>query len=127
MQAPYRFAHHSLDCFHVAREALALGHALVGQWPRGYASLGDQLRRALLGAYLQLSEAASRTGADRTQRFRVARAEAAEAAAAIEAAVILGLSSPAQGEQLLGLLDRLVAMLTRLGGFGRGQLRAPRA
>jgi four helix bundle protein len=115
----YRFAHHSLDCFVVAREALTLGHALVAQWPRGYGVLGDQLRRALLGSYLQLSEAAARAGADRTSRFRCARAEANEAAAAVEAAVILGLSSAAQGEQLLGLLDRLCAMLTRLGGFGR--------
>ena len=114
----HRFAHHSLDCFHVAREALALGHTLVAQWPRGHATLADQLRRALLGAYLQLTEAAARTGADRAQRFRCSRAEANEAAAAIEAAVVLGLSPPAQGEQLLGLLSRLVAMLTRLGGFG---------
>jgi len=115
----HRFAHHSLDCFVVARQALALGHALVGQWPRGYAVLGDQLRRALLGSYLQLAEAAARTGADRTARFRSARAEANEAAAAVEAAVILGLSSAQQGNELLGLLHRLVCMLTRLGGFGR--------
>ena len=117
----HRFAHDYLDCFRVAREALVLGHALVGHWPRGNACLGDQLRRALLGCYLQLSEAAARAGADRTQRFRVARAEANEAAAAVEAAVILGLSSAAQGEQLLSLLARVVAMLTRLGGFGRSQ------
>jgi four helix bundle protein len=115
----HRFAHDSLDCFHVAKQALALGHSLVGQWPRGHAGLGDQLRRALLGCYLQLSEAAARSGADRAQRFRCARAEANEAAAAVEAAVILGLSSAQQGEQLLGLLARVVAMLTRLGGFGR--------
>ena len=114
----HRFAHHSLDCFHVAREALVLGHSLVGQWPRGYATLADQLRRALLGAYLQLSEAAARSEADRAQRFRCSRAEANEAAAAVEAAVALGLTSAADGEQLLGLLARLVAMLTRLGGFG---------
>ena len=114
----HRFAHHSLDCFHVAREALVLGHALVAKWPRGYGTLADQLRRALLGAYLQLSEGAARSGADRAQRFRCSRAEANEAAAAIEAAVALGLSSPVDGEHVLGLLSRLVAMLTRLGGFG---------
>lgn len=115
----HRFAHDSLDCFRVAREALTLGHAMVGRWPRGNAVLGDQLRRALLGAYLQLSEAAARAGADRSQRFRIARAEANEAAAAVEAAVIFGLSSAEEGERLLALLARVVAMLTRLGGFGR--------
>ena len=119
MEHVHRFAHDSLDCFRVAREALALGHAMTARWPRGNAVLGDQLRRALLGAYLQLSEAAARSGADRTTRFRIARAEANEAAAAIEAAVILGLSKAEEGEQVLALLARVVAMLTRLGGFGR--------
>jgi hypothetical protein len=75
-----RFAHHRLDAFHVSRDALVLGDALVKKLPRGYAPLGDQMRRALLGA-----------GA------------------------------------VLVLLDRLSAMLTRLGGFGRCAPRAPRA
>ena len=34
------------------------------------------------------------------------------------AALAHGLSSPVDGEHVLGLLSRLVAMLTRLGGFG---------
>jgi hypothetical protein len=72
MQSP-RFAHHSLDAFLVARDALRLGHALTRQYPRGNAELADQLRRALLGAYLQLTEAAARDGADRRHRFRCAR------------------------------------------------------
>ena len=118
MQAT-RFAHHRLDAFHVAKDALRLGHEISARFPRGYATLSDQLRRALLGAYLQLTEAASRSGADRTNRFRCARAEANEAAGAVEAAQVLGLVEPAKAEELLALLDRLAAMLTRLGGFGR--------
>ncbi len=74
-----RFAHHKLDAFHVARSALCAGDALVKKLPRGYATLGDQLRRALLGTYLQLTEAAARDGNDRRQRFRCARAECNEA------------------------------------------------
>src|ERR1700733_7418625 len=85
-----RFAHHSLDAFHVSRDALVAGDALVKKLPRGYAPLGDQMRRAFLGAYLQLTEAAARDGHDRRQRFRCARAECNEAAAAIEAAFALG-------------------------------------
>ena len=45
---PTRFAHHRLDAFHVARRALAAGDAIVRKLPRGYGTLGDQLRRALL-------------------------------------------------------------------------------
>ena len=112
-----RFAHHRLDAFHVARSALVAGDALVRKLPRGYGPLGDQMRRALLGAYLQLTEAAARDGNDRRQRFRWARAEANEAAAAVEAAWALGLVGEAEVHAVLADLDRLTAMLTRLGGF----------
>ena len=114
-----RFAHSRLDAFHVAKGALVAGDALVRKLPRGYGPLGDQLRRALLGAYLQLSEAAARDGNDRRQRFRCARAECNEAPAAVEAAAALGLVTQAEASALLGNLDRLAAMLTKLGGFGQ--------
>ncbi len=114
-----RFAHHRLDAFHVARNALVAGDALVRKLPRGYGPLGDQMRRALLGAFLQLTEAASRDGNDRRQRFRCARAECSEAAAAVEAAGALGLVGEAEATAVLVDLDRLAAMLTRLGGLGR--------
>jgi four helix bundle protein len=113
-----RFAHHRLDAFHVAKSALVAGDAIVRRLPRGYGPLADQLRRALLGAYLNLTEAAARDGNDRRQRFRCARAEANEAAAALEAAVALGLAPEADAAVVLHHLDRLAAMLTRLGGFG---------
>ena len=113
-----RFAHHRLDAFHVARTALVAGDALVRKLPRGYATLGDQMPRALLGAYLNLTEAAARDGNDRRQRFRCSRAECNEAAAAIEAAAALGLITEADAHAVLVDLDRLAAMLTRLGGFG---------
>ena len=113
-----RFAHHRLDAFHVARSALVAGDALVRKLPRGYGALADQLRRALLGTYLNLSEAAAREGNDRRQRFRCARAECNEAAAAVEAAFALGLAAEREANDVLADLDRLAAMLTRLGGFG---------
>ncbi len=113
-----RFAHHRLDAFHVARRALVAGDALVKKLPRGYGTLGDQTRRALLGAYLNLTEAAARDGNDRRQRFRCARAECSEAAAALEGALALGLIAETETNDVLVDLDRLAAMLTKLGGFG---------
>ena len=110
------FDHERLDAFHVALEALVLGDAIGRGLPRGYATLGDQLRRALQGAYLQTSEGAARTGADRANRFRVARAEAGEAAAAMTALQRLGLVEAAKAQPVMDLLWRLSAMLTRLGG-----------
>jgi four helix bundle protein len=119
---PGTFDHHRLDAFHVAREALRLGDAIARRLPRSYASLSDQLRRALLAAYLGIAEASSRQGHDRIARFRCARGEAAEAAAAAEAVTVLGLAAPEETGAVLELCDRLCAMLTRLAG-----IRDPRA
>jgi four helix bundle protein len=108
-----RFAHHRLDAFHVARSVLVAGDLLVRKLPRGYGPLGDQLRRALLGTDLQLTEAASRDGNDRRQRFRCARGECNEAAAGVEAAFALGFLSEAETTAILTDLDRLAAVLNR--------------
>jgi four helix bundle protein len=111
---PAAFDHEKLDAFIVARDALALGDRLARRLPRGYATLADQLRRALLSAYLGVAEASSRTGADRLARFRCARGETAEAAAALDAVVVLGLANPAEVDAVVTLLRRLAAILTRL-------------
>jgi four helix bundle protein len=111
------FAHHRLDAFHTAKGALVAGDSLVRKLPRGYGPLGDQLRRALLGTCLQLTEAAARDGNDRPQRFRCARAECDEATAAVEGALALGLISETEDTPVLVDLGRVAAMLTKLGGF----------
>lgn len=114
---PGTFDHHRLDAFHVAREALRLGDAIARKLPRGYATLADQLRRALLAVYLGVAEASSRQGHDRMARFRCARGEASEAAAALEAIAMLGLAAQDDTRVVLALCDRLCAMLTRLAGI----------
>jgi hypothetical protein len=50
-------------------------------------------------------------------RFRCARGEAAEAAAALEAVQLLHLAPKHETDDVLALLDRLCAMLTRLAGL----------
>jgi four helix bundle protein len=117
--SPPRFAHDRLDAYRVAREALALGEAIARELPRGYGTLADQLRRALLSAFLGVAEAASRSGADRLARFRCARGEASEAAAALDAVRMLGLAPTDRVEPVVVLLSRLYAMLTRLAKAGR--------
>jgi four helix bundle protein len=110
---PY-FAHHKLDAYEVAKQALVRGEALAKRFPRGNAVLADQLRRALLSALLNIAEAASRSGADRLARFRIARGETSEAAAALDAARALGLVLEGEVQPVFALLGRLYAMLTRL-------------
>ena len=114
-----RFAHHSLRAFPVILECLVRGDAVAKKLPRGYAKLADQLRRALLGAYLQFTEGAAREGDDRRSRLRCSRAEAGEAASALEAAVALGLVAPGEPDQIIALLDSFCAMVTGLGQLSR--------
>jgi four helix bundle protein len=121
------FDYPRLDAFKVAREALRIGDALARRLPRGYATLQDQLRRALLSAYLGIAEASSRQGADRLCRFRCARGEACEAAAALEGVLVLGLAPEPEILALLVLLDRLCAMLTRLGHMRERPSGSPQA
>jgi four helix bundle protein len=111
---PRPFDHEKLDAYRVAREALTKGDVVSRSLPRGYGALADQLRRALLSAFLGVAEGASRTGADRAARFRAARGEASEAAAALEAIDLLRLYPHEDLAEIRILLARLAAMLTRL-------------
>jgi len=94
------------------------GDALARGLPRGYDTLQDQLRRALLSAHLGIAEASSRQGADRLCRFRCARRAACAAEAALEGVLVLNLAPEPEILTLLVLLDGLCAMLTRLAHIG---------
>lgn len=115
----WEFDHHRLDAWWVAKEAMVCGFAMTKKMPRGYGKMKDQLERALEGAFLQTSEAAARTGADRLARFRSARAEAGEAAAALEGLRDLRVLDEEAVDEVLALLWRLCAMLTRLARIRR--------
>ena len=116
---PGAFEHERLDAFHVAKEALTRGDRIAKRLPRGYSKLADQLRRALLSAYLGVAEAAAREGQDRRARFRCARGEASEAAAALDAVGVLHVGSADEVREVMILLARLAAMLTRLAKLPR--------
>jgi len=59
------FAHHRLDAWRVALEALLSADRISRRLGRGYGPLADQLRRASQSAYLQVAEGAAKTGAER--------------------------------------------------------------
>src|SRR4051812_44417233 len=110
--------HFKLDVYVVSREALVLGTAICRSLPRGYGHFADQLRRALLSVHLGVTEAANRTGNDRSMRCRIARAEAAEAAAALEGLVVVDAIAPERAGEVRELLSRVYTMLTKLGKLG---------
>ncbi len=103
-----------LDVHRVLQSALLSGDRLARTLPRGYGNLADPITRALLSAHLLFVEAASRSGADRRNRFRMSKAEASEAAAGLGDAVLLGLLPEGEVAEVVTLLARASAMLTRL-------------
>ena len=112
------FSHEKLDVYVASREALVLGTRIAASLPRGYGHFADQLRRALLSVHLGVTEAANRSGADRSMRCRTARAEAAEAAAALDGLVVVNVVSVEHAAEVRELLSRVYAMLTKLGKLG---------
>lgn len=122
---PTRFAHQRLDAYRVAFELFRGVEEVAGDFPRGYADLKDQLRRAASATVRNLAEGANRVHPkDKAARFTVARGEVGETDAALEMVAALGLASAAQVRQLRTLADRVAAMswgLIRRERLRRGQ------
>jgi four helix bundle protein len=77
--------------------------------------LADQLRRALSSVALNLGEADGSRGGNRVARFSTALGSVRESRAALRVAVAWGYLSPADVGEGDALLDRVAAMLYRLG------------
>ena len=104
-----------LDVYRVSIDFLAFSSVVAGETPRGHASLMDQLRRAASSISLNIAEAAGRTGtADSARAYAIARGSAMECAAVLDAMAVLEVIAPAAKQRGDELLERLVAMLTRL-------------
>ncbi len=106
-------AHKKLDVYRCALEFLAL--AIRVEVPRGYGALGDQLRRAALSIPLNIAEAVGKPGDDdRARFFAIARGSAMECSAIVDSCALLGAMSAHDATKAEELLERIVAMLTRM-------------
>jgi four helix bundle protein len=89
--------------------------------PRGNAQLLDQLKRASTSIALNMAEANGRTTpADEANRYAIARGSAMECAAVLDALLVLKLLESTTHQRGCELLERIVAMLTRLCRFDHG-------
>ena len=104
-----------LDVYRCSIDFLALAVKLSTKIPRGYGTVSDQLRRAALSTPLNIAEGCGRpTDADAARHYGIARGSAMECAAIIDALHVL--STIDEDEYVRGneLLERLVAMLSRM-------------
>jgi four helix bundle protein len=112
---PAMLSFQKLDVYRCAVEFLAFAFQISSEASRGHASMLDQLKRAATSIPLNIAEAAGRTGnADAARAYAIARGSAMECAAILDALVIAEVVGGERHRQGIALLERIVAMLTRL-------------
>jgi four helix bundle protein len=106
--------------YQLSIEFLGIAFQIIEQLPRGYAELVDQLKRASMRIPLTVAEGAGkRTKADCRKYFDIARGSSMECGAILDVCVKLKLANAdliSRGKQIL---ERMVAMLTKLADFNR--------
>ena len=105
----------SFQVLDVATLAIGRLRSVVGTIRRCDRDLGEQIRRALSSVALNVAEGNSSEGGNRLSRFSTAAGSNSEARAALRVAVAWGYVQAGDIEQGEALLDRVAAMLHRLG------------
>jgi len=110
-----RFPHHRLDAYHAAARFLVLADRIASALPRGRAYLVDQLRRASLSIQANIAEGAGEfSPADKARFYRMALRSASECASLLGGCRDLKLSDEKAVTDAEEVLDRVIAMTTRL-------------
>lgn len=104
-----------LEVYHCAIEFLALVTEIIEQLPRGHAGRADQLGRSAESVVRNIAEGAGRwSQADASKHYKIARGEAMESAASLDVLKIRKLIAPSRYDRGIQLLERVVAMLTKM-------------
>ena len=113
------FGHERLDVYRVAIEYVGWSHRLCTELKGDQRAAKDQLLRASQSIPLNIAEGNGKaTDADRRRFFEIARGSALECAAIQDVLEVCGALSRDDNRQAKERLDRLVAMLTKLGQRG---------
>ena len=117
IHSQYVPAHQRLDAYRVAVDLFRGVEDAAARFPRGYADMKDQLRRAAGATVRNIAEGANRQHtADKQARYLVARGEVGECEAVLEMAQIVGAIDGPEAVRLRQLAARVGAML---GGLVR--------
>ena len=106
------FGFQKLDVYRCAIEFLSLAAPLSESVPKGYAALGDQLRRASSSIPLNLAEGTGRmTSADKKHYITIARSSVFECVAILQVLGELGSLPLAQAQDLYDRYEKVSKML----------------
>ena len=108
------FNFNRLDVYSCAIEFIKLSTPFTDRAPVGYHSLNDQLRRAAISIPLNIAEGSGKYGNDERRYFTIARGSALECAAIVDVFEVLGAVSEQEAVRARALLERIVAMLSKL-------------
>ncbi len=117
--------HQKLDVYKSAINFVAVADTTAANLPRGRGYLADQLRRAATSIALNIAEGAGEfSRQDKARFYRMARRSATECAAVFDVCRCLKLIDSEKLESGYALLERIIAMLTKLAqavtGTGTG-------
>jgi len=112
------FGHEQLDVYRAAIKYVGWAYTLCESL-KAHRNAKDQLLRASQSIPLNIAEGNGKgTKGDRRRYFEIARGSALECGAIQDVLEACGALSPEDNEQAKALLDRIVAMLTKLGRRG---------
>jgi four helix bundle protein len=111
MEAPMK----KFDCLEVALQLVRALREPLEEVRRRESDLASQARRAATSIALNISEGSRRVGRDRYHFFKIAAGSASEVDTALRVAEAWGFLDGAALAPIYLLLDRLGAMLYRLG------------
>ena len=111
------FGHEKLDVYRVALDYVRFAWNLCDKLSGKYRHTRDQLIRASQSIPLNIAEGNGKaTDGDRRRYFEIARGSALECAAIQDVLEVCEMMTTKQNRQSKVLLDRIVAMLTKMGG-----------
>ncbi len=113
------FAHESLDVYRLALEYVGFVFELSDRLEGSVRHARDQLLRASQSIPLNIAEGNGKASdGDRRRFFEIARGSTLECAAIQDVLQVQGILSANENQVAKETLDRIAAMLTRLGGRG---------
>jgi four helix bundle protein len=119
------FGHEQLDVYRAAIEYVGWAFRVCERL-KGHRTAKDQLLRASQSVPLNIAEGNGKsTEGERRRFFEIARGSALECGAIQDVLEVCGALSPAENADAKKLLDRIVAMLTKLGQRGYTVRDAP--